>query len=150
MVKEAIRSTGLELTGVSAVTAGQYASMVYDEATGYLLVSRCLDSETATLFAINPTADDLVSAEVGTFGNKVGPVVSLYQYDRPTDLTIKANTAPVTMYVGDTYKVTAKVILGDTNELTWKTSNPAVATVENGVITAVGEGTRFQDYCCNS
>ena len=141
MVMEAIGSTGLELTGVSAVTAGQYASMVYDEATGYLLVSRCLDSETATLFAINPTADELVSAEVGTFGNKVGPVVSLYQYDRPTDLTIKANTAPVTMYVGDTYKVTAKVILGDTNELTWKTSNPAVATVENGVITAVGEGT---------
>ncbi len=141
MVMEAIGSTGLELTGVSAVTAGQYASMVYDEATGYLLVSRCLDSETATLFAINPTADDLVSAEVGTFGNKVGPVVSLYQYDRATDLTIKANTAPVTMYVGDTYKVTAKVILGTTNELTWTTSAPAVATVENGVITAVGEGT---------
>lgn len=141
MVMEDLGSTGLELTGVSAVTAGQYASMVYDEATGYLLVSRCLDSETATLFAINPTADELVSAEVGTFGDKVGPVVSLYQYDRPTDLTIKANTAPVTMYVGDTYKVTAKVILGETNELTWKTSAPAVATVENGVITAVGEGT---------
>ena len=141
MVMEAIGSTGLELTGVSAVTAGQYASMVYDEATGYLLVSRCLDSETATLFAINPTSDELVPAEVGTFGNKVGPVVSLYQYDRPTDLTIKANTAPVTMYVGDTYKVTAKVILGETNELTWKTSDPKVATVENGVITAVGEGT---------
>lgn len=98
-------------------------------------------AKTATLFAINPTADELVSAEVGTFGDKVGPVVSLYQYDRPTDLTIKANTAPVTMYEGDTYTVNAKVILGTTNELTWTTSAPAVATVENGVITAVGEGT---------
>lgn len=142
MVMEDLGNTGLELTGVSAVTAGQYASMIYDEDTGYLLVSRCLDSETATLFAIDPTADEFVPAEVGTFGDKVGPVVSLYQYDRATDLTIKANTAPVTMYEGDTYKVTAKVILGETNELTWKTSAPAVATVdENGVITAVGEGT---------
>ncbi len=141
MVMEDLGNTGLELTNVSAVTGGQYASMVYDEATGYLLVSRYLDGETASLFAIDPTADELVPAEVGTFGDKVWPVVSLYQYDRATDLTIKANTAPVTMYEGDTYTVNAKVILGTTNELTWTTSAPAVATVENGVITAVGEGT---------
>lgn len=141
MVMEDLGSTGLDLTGVSAVSGDQHASMIYDAQTHYLLVSRYLDGETASLFAIDPTSDDLIPAEVGTFGDKVYPVVSLYQYERATDLTIKANTAPVTMYVGDTYKVTAKVILGETNELTWKTSDPAVATVENGVITAVGEGT---------
>ena len=139
MVLEDLGNTGLELTNVSAVTGGQYASMIYDADAGYLLVSKYSDGDTASLYAISP--EDLLPAEVGTFGDKVWPVVSLYQYDRATDLTVKLNTTSVDLYEGDTFTVNAKVVLGTTNELTWKTSNAAVATVDNGVITAVGEGT---------
>ena len=139
MVREEIGDTTLELTGVSAVTGGKYASLIYDEATGYLLTSVYTDGETATLYAINP--ETLIVSEVGTFGDKVWPVVSLYQYDRATDLTIKLDTSDITIYEKDTYKVSPKVILGETNELTWTTSDATVATVENGVITGVGEGT---------
>ncbi len=139
MVREEIGDTGLELTNVSAVTGGKYASMLYDETTGYILTSVYLDGEEATLYAINP--ETLIVSKVGTFGDKVWPVVSLYQYDRATDLTIKLDTSDITIYVKDNYKVSPKVILGETNELTWTTSDASVATVENGVITGVGEGT---------
>ena len=37
---EKLGSVGLNLTGVSTVTGGMYASMTYDPDTGYLLLSR--------------------------------------------------------------------------------------------------------------
>ena len=139
MAMEDLGNTGLELTNVSAVTGGQYASMIYDQATGYLLVSSYQDGETAKLYAINPAA--LIPAEIGNFGEKVWPVVSLYQYNRATDLTLKVKPTDVTIYVGESKEISTKVILGSTNELTWSSANPDVATVENGVITGAGEGT---------
>ena len=139
MVMEDLGNTGLELTNVSAVSGGQYASMIYDQATGYLLVSSYQDGETAKLYAIDPAV--LIPAEVGNFGEKVWPVVSLYQYNRATDLTLKVNPTDVTIYVGESKEISTKVILGSTNELTWSSANPDVATVENGVITGAGEGT---------
>ena len=138
MVMEDLGNTGLELTNVSAVTGGQYASMIYDQATGYLLVSSYQDGETAKLYAIDPA--ELIPAEIGSFGEKVWPVVSLYQYNRATDLTLKVNPTDVTIYVGESKEISTKVILGSTNELTWSSANPDVATVENGVITGAGEG----------
>ena len=139
MVMEDLGNTGLELTNVSAVTGGQYASMIYDQATGYLLVSSYQDGETAKLYAIDPA--ELIPAEIGNFGEKVWPVVSLYQYNRATDLTLKVNPTDVTIYVGESKEISTKVILGDTKELTWSSANTDVATVENGVITGAGEGT---------
>ena len=139
MVMEDLGNTGLELTNVSAVSGGQYASMIYDQATGYLLVSSYQDGETAKLYAIDPAK--LIPAEIGNFGEKVWPVVSLYQYNRATDLTLKVNPTDVTIYVGESKEISTKVILGSTNELTWRSANPDVATVENGVITGAGEGT---------
>ena len=139
MVMEDLGNTGLELTNVSAVTGGQYASMIYDQATGYLLVSSYQDGETAKLYAIDPAK--LIPAEIGNFGEKVWPVVSLYQYNRATDLTLKVNPTDVTIYVGESKEISTKVILGSTNELTWSSANTDVATVENGVITGAGEGT---------
>ena len=138
MVMEDLGNTGLELTNVSAVTGGQYASMIYDQTTGYLLVSSYQDGETAKLYAIDPA--ELIPAEIGSFGEKVWPVVSLYQYNRATDLTLKVNPTDVTIYVGESKEISTKVILGSTNELTWSSANPDVATVENGVITGAGEG----------
>ena len=109
MVMEDLGNTGLELTNVSAVSGGQYASMIYDQATGYLLVSSYQDGETAKLYAIDPAV--LIPAEVGNFGEKVWPVVSLYQYNRATDLTLKVNPTDVTIYVGESKEISTKVIL---------------------------------------
>ncbi len=136
---EFVGFSGLELTNVSAVTGGPYASMIYDQETGYLLVSHYSDGEFAKLYAIHP--DVLIPAEVGDFGEKVWPVVSLYQYQRATDLTLRLSTNKETIYVGDSVTVDAKVILGSTKDVTWTSSNNAVAKVENGVITGVAEGT---------
>ena len=139
MVREDLGDTGLDLTGVSAVTAGQQASMIYDEEEGYLVLSRYMEGDETELFGIVP--ESLKVARLGTFGEGVHPAGVLYQYDRATDLTIKCNTESLNLYTGDTAAVDAKVVLGNTGELTWATSDPAVATVENGVITAVGAGT---------
>ena len=135
---EWVGNTGLELPDVSSVTGGKYASMIYDQETGYLLVASYQDGDTATLYAIDPT--NPIPAEVGTFGDKVRPVVSLYQYDRADDLTIKTATSAVELYAGDSATVSARAILGETNELTWTSANESIATVKDGVITGVAEG----------
>ena len=138
MVMSDLGATGLDLSNVSAVSGNQYASMIYDQDTGYLLLSSYQDGDTATLYAIDP--EDPIPAEVGTFGDKVWPVVSLYQYERPTDLTIKTAASAVELYAGDSVTVSAKAILGETNELTWTSANESIATVKDGVITGVAEG----------
>ena len=139
IVREEIGDTGIDLNGVSAVTGGTYASMVYDETTGYLLISSYQEGDTAQLYAVSP--DSLIPAVIGQFGENIWPVVSLYQYDRATDLTLRLNTTALNLYVDDTATIGAKVILGTTNELTWTTSDDTVAAVDaNGTVTAVGEG----------
>ncbi len=134
-----IGDTGLDLSGVSAVTGGKYASMVYDQENGYLLLSSYQEGDTATLYAVDPEV--LIPAEIGTFGADVWPVVSLYQYERATDLTIKASKTSYELYAKDTATIETKVVCGDSKELTWATSNANVVSVDNGVITGVGEGT---------
>lgn len=131
---------GLRLPGVSAVTDGQYASMIYDESTGYLLLSAYIDGEENSLYAINP--ETVLSARIGSFGKDVWPVVGLHQYQRATDLTVKLNATSASMYVGDTLGLTAKVVpTSYQNKVTWSTSNAAVATVdENGGVTALSKG----------
>ena len=58
-----------------------------------------------------------------------------------TGITIDKTAA--TMSVNDTLTLTATVSPDDATDktVTWSTSNPDVATVENGVVTAVGKGT---------
>ena len=131
---------GIRLTGVSGITAGQYASMVYDPDTGYLMLSSYQEGEENQLYAINP--ETLLATHLGCFGEKVWPVVSMYQYERITELTVKLNMTAAGMYVNDSVSLTAKVVpAAYQNEVTWSTSNPNVATVDaNGVVTAVAEG----------
>ena len=134
-----VGQTDLDLTGVSLVTDGKYASMVYDQKNELLLVSVYTDGNETKLYAISP--DDCLAAYVGSFGEKNCPVVSLYQYQRSTDLTLKIKPTSAELYAGDEQKITAKVILGKTNEVTWSSSNEAVATVSSdGIITGVSAG----------
>lgn len=138
LVREDLGDTSMDLTGVSAVTAGQQASMIYDAEAGYLVLSRYMEGTETELYGIVPETRKV--ARLGSFGEGVYPAGVLYQYERATDLTIKCSTESLSLYTGDTAEVTAKAVLGATNELTWSTSDETVATVENGVITAVGAG----------
>ena len=131
---------GIQLPVVSGITGGQYASMIYDQNTGYLMLSSYIEGEENHLYAIHP--ETLLATQLGSFGEKVWPVVSLHQYERITDLTVKLSRATADLYVGDTMHLTAKVIpAAYQNQVTWSTSDPGVATVdETGVVTAVAQG----------
>lgn len=53
---------------------------------------------------------------------------------------LKIDKSEVTLYVKDGYTATVTASGIDADKLTWESSDEAVATVENGVITPVGEG----------
>ena len=134
-------SIGLNLTGVSTVTGGMYASMTYDPATGYLLLSRCLQGETSELIAIDPQT--LLWAKLGDFGQGIRPVVSLYQYERITELTVFLSQAEAQVWEEDSVTLTAQVLPSSyRDQVTWSTSDASVATVdEQGVVTGIQGGT---------
>ena len=135
-----VGDSGIQLTGVSSVTGGVGASMLFDETTGNLLISSYQEGSTAQLYALDPVR--LIPALVGEFGENAYPVTALYQYDRATDLTLRMDTGDVQLYAGDTKQIPARVVLGATNALTWTSDNEAVATVDaNGVVTGVSKGT---------
>ena len=141
---------GIRLTGVSGITAGQYASMVYDPVTGYLMLSSYMEGEENNLYAIHP--ETLLATNLGSFGEKVWPVVSMYQYERATELTVKLNMTAADMDGNDSLNLTAKVVPAAYQKgVTWSTSNPSVATVdENGVVTAVPRECRYYRNLCGS
>ena len=134
-------SVGLNLTGVSTVTGGMYASMTYDPDTGYLLLSCCLQGETSELIAIDP--ETLLWAKLGDFGQGVRPVVSLYQYERITELTVFLSQAEAQVWEEDSVTLTAQVLPSSyQDQVTWSTSDASVATVdEHGVVTGIQGGT---------
>ena len=138
---EKLGSVGLNLTGVSTVTGGMYASMTYDPDTGYLLLSRCLQGETSELIAIDP--ETLLWAKLGDFGQGVRPVVSLYQYERITELTVFLSQAEAQVWEEDSVTLTAQVLPSSyQDQVTWSTSDASVATVdEHGVVTGIQGGT---------
>ncbi len=59
----------------------------------------------------------------------------------PTLTSITLNPTAATLKVGEEVTITATANDGLTPTYTWETSAPGVATVEDGVVTAVGEGT---------
>ncbi|SEB06283.1 Listeria/Bacterioides repeat-containing protein [Pseudobutyrivibrio sp. ACV-2] len=72
--------------------------------------------------------------------------IEVYGYATPTtvDVTgVSLNKTTTTLTVGDTETLTATVSPDDASNksVTWSSSDTAVATVENGVVTAVGSGT---------
>ena len=136
-----IGNIGLNLSGASQTASGKHTSMVYDEGTGYLLLSSSLAGETTQLYAIDP--ENKLAFPAGDFGDKVYPVVSMYQYERIQELTVKLIPTSVSLNEGDTQELVAHVLpMTYQNQVTWTTSDAAVASVdENGCVTALKEGT---------
>ncbi len=134
--------TGLDLGGVSSIYGGQRASMIYDENSGYLLVSAYLTGKTAKLYAVDPEL--LTVAEVGDFGRGNYPVVALYQYNRITDLTVKVRPETLDLAVGETGTLKASVYPdAQAGSVTWSVDfdGQSAVAVDGGKITALAEGT---------
>ena len=141
LARTEIGSTGIDLSGVSDITGNCYASMLYDAQSGYLVLSSYVEGNSATLQAIDPVS--CIPAPLGEFGENIWPVVSLYQYTRVTELTVKLKPAYASLYEKDTLQLNGRVLPAAYEDgLIWATSDPEIATVdENGLVTAHKEGT---------
>lgn len=79
--------------------------------------------------------DDAVSSkEINEFMDRVDEML--------TTVTLTTSEKEITLSVGETKKISAQITPEDT-ELTWKTADDSVATVDNGTVTAVGKGSTF-------
>ena len=135
-----VGSTGIDLTNVSQ-NDGSFGSLLYDQESGYLLLSAYTGGDTASLYAIDPNR--LLVAKLGDFGPNVWPAVSLYQYDRVTELTLRLEETTAEMFVDDKLQLHAKVKPSSfTGGIVWSSSDETVATVdENGMVSGLKAGT---------
>ena len=136
---ETLGETGLRLYGVSEIGSGKYASMYYDAARDYLIVSSHTNNET-NLYVFQP--DACSPTLLGSFGADNWPVIALYSYAPYVDLTVTVDPAAATLYVGEKLELSAKVYnFTSTGDVAWSSSDETVATVdENGVVTGIAPG----------
>ena len=97
-----------------------------------------------TLTILENTSLESRSATVSVISESVVKTIALRQAGRdPVAVTaITLNKSSVELYIGETATLTATVIPSNAEDktVTWSTSDAAVATVADGVVTAVGEG----------
>ena len=136
--------TSLELT--EGGTARLTATILPDNATNKNVTWSTSDASIATVTdgvvtAVAPgTATITVTTEDG--GKTATCAVTVAAATVPvTGVTL--NKTSTSLYVGDTETLTATVAPDNATDraVNWTSSNPSVATVENGVVTAVGAGT---------
>ena len=136
-----VGETGLDLKGAANVRSDVKASMYYDLANDYLIVTAYTKGETASVYVFQP--DACAPVEVGNFGEGFWPVVSLYAYDALTDVTVKVKPGQTECYVGETVQLNATVYMAEHDRtVTWTSSDETIATVNaNGLVTALKAGT---------
>ena len=79
----------------------------------------------------------LVIGAAVLFGKKESPAAPVQGNEK---VTISLNTSSIQLDIYETLELKAEVT-GSTEKPVWTTQDSAVATVENGIVAAVGEGT---------
>lgn len=131
--------TGLNLGPVSRVDGSAFASMVYDQETGLLvLASSQTGTDNSKLYLIDP--EYAYAQELGQFK---GTAVCLNQYERLTDVTVQIKSEDISIYVSDQRQLSARVKpTSFTGGVVWSSSDETIATVDkNGIVTGVAPGT---------
>ena len=138
-----VGDTGLRLRGAGTPDGQKNGSMYYDAENNYLIVAAYHGGDSSVLYAFHPEV--CAPVQVGTFGDDIWPVTTLYYYDQITDLTVKVKPVINSIYADEKVQLTASVYpahLYPGNKVTWTSSDPTVATVdENGLVTALKAGT---------
>ena len=106
-----------------------------------------IGSNTVTL-SDTATAGDVYTVSVNAYPTKAGKDTGFvlssdsvsYTVTNPTDPKLTVSPTTLSLTVGDTSTLTAKAVNIE-ETVTWSTDNEGVATVDNGVVTAVAEGT---------
>lgn len=88
--------------------------------------------------AIKVTAGHRYAAYVTGTGD---PFYGIYYKVATADPSISVSPAKKTISLGETTKITATLENADNETVVWSTDNNKVATVEDGIVTAVGVGT---------
>lgn len=114
--------------GLVGVLAGLYCAHKNDTST-YLSYAK---KDTTNYSTVLATAEELSAVGVSTYyGNSSSVAVESVTLDKET----------LDLYVGDDSTLTATVTPAGAAAVTWKSSNSAIATVSNGKVTAIKEGT---------
>ena len=109
------------------------------------LNSRATVSSTGLVTALMPGAAQIVAYT--NDGSKISVTVNItITATAPKAISVASvslNVVSATFHVGQTYSLVASVLpLTATNKaLVWSSSNPAIMTVSNGTVTALGKGT---------
>ena len=139
-----VRANVVEVTDVEGGTT----STVTESETGGYYVFRYRGNRyvTNTEWVVSGKTDGLVLDSIGTYQYyaRTDPLYTFSVHEATVAVTgVSLNKTTTTLTVGDTETLTATVSPdGATDKtVTWSSSDTDVATVENGVVTAVGSGT---------
>ena len=115
------------------------------------LTATTVDTNTVTLKAADVTADTTATVKSPQYYRSKASSANLWAEQFTLTVNIKAapavesvslNESTLALNTGDTATLTATVLPEGANQnVVWSSSNAEVATVENGVVTAVGAGT---------
>ncbi len=136
-----IGESGIKLPSAGAVVDVSYGSMVYDEASGYLVVVASGVKTESAVYFVDP--DTAIATKAGSFGSDVEFVTTLTQYKRAETLEVILDKYEASLYLGDSLTMHAKVRPANyENGVTWTSNDTSVLTIdENGIVTALKEGT---------
>jgi len=132
--------TNVSLIVGNSTTIG--AMVTPDEATDKTLTWSSSDTSVAVIRYGIITAVGKGTATItatSSNGKKATCTVTVYQV--VSEITLNKNEITLEKNGSETLTATILPTDADDKTLTWKSSNPNVATVQNGVITAVGKGT---------